>query len=118
MSLATETLDRIRNQEVFDSRYTKMPISEFDIMDVDDEALFKDLTHRERLQYSDTSGKYPVLNIWKDTFIYVTKLKIWVQVTRVNTYNSNCSWKPTYVKVDDHHLLDVKNKQLYKIVED
>lgn len=116
MSLATETLDRIRRQEKFESIYTTPATSEYGIMQVEECALFNDLSHDEKLRYSDRAGKYPTLNIWKNHWMYVLELDRWVLVGQANTFRSENSWYPEFVRLDDGYLLDVENAQLYATV--
>jgi hypothetical protein len=116
MSLATETLDRIRRQESFESVYTTPATYEWGIMTVHEDALFRDLTHKERLTYADTTGKYHTLSIWKQTWMFVTELKTWVVVGKADTFNLDRSWYPDFVRLDGGYLLDVEYGQLYKVV--
>jgi hypothetical protein len=117
MSLATETLDRIRQQEEFTSSYTTSAISEYGIMNVHEDELFNDLTHEQKLDYSDRSGAYPVLNIWKKHWMYLPELDQWVLVGHANTFHSEQSWYPDFVRIEGGYLLDVENAQLYQTVE-
>ena len=117
MSLATETLDRIRRQENFKSSYTEPATSKYAIMYVYEDMLFNDLTHEQKLEYSDHSGKYPVLNIWKKHWMFVPELDQWILVGHANTFRSENSWYPEFVRIEDGYLLDVENAQLYKVVE-
>ena len=78
--------------------------------------ILSELTQEERLEFSDLSGKYPTLNIWATTWMYVTELDKWVEVGRYNAFNDSLSWYPDFVTIDDGYLLDVENAQLYKAV--
>jgi hypothetical protein len=117
MSLATETLDRIRRQENFHSSYTTPATSEYGIMQVDEDGIFEALTQDDKLNYSDCSGAYPVLNIWKKHWMFVPELDQWILVGHANTFRSENSWYPEFVRIEDGYLLDVENAQLYKFVE-
>lgn len=113
MSLATETLDRIRDRELIayiKSPYITLPSS------VDDDGIFEALTHDEKLHYSDRSGLRPVLNIWTKSWMYVADIDTWALVAISNLANDNLSWYPDFVRLDDGYLLDVENAQLYKTV--
>lgn len=115
MTLAAQVLTRIRNNEVFDSDYTKIPTHEFGIMNVDDSRLFEDLSQEERLKFSD-NGNYPMLNIFANIYLFVTDLNLWVLVHRHNTWNACDSYNHKFLTLerdDKNYLLDVEQKKLY-----
>jgi hypothetical protein len=115
MSLATETLDRICNGEInFASIYTvavtNPEVGSQPYMSVLTNKLFDDLTQWQRIAYSDTSDKYPILNIWNQTWMFVTELELWVIV------GDRSSFLWSQVKPKEGYILDIKNAQLYKAV--
>lgn len=109
MSLATKTLDRIRRQENFHSSYTTPATSKYGIMQVDEDGIFEALTQDDKFNYSDRSGAYPVLNIWKKHWMYLAELDQWVLIGVLNTFRSEHSWYPDFVRIEGGYLLDVEH---------
>lgn len=109
MSYATDVLDRIRAGDTsYDSSYTVVCNDKFFVFD---DELFEDLTHEERLKYSNKSGKYPIFTIWNYTWIYLTEINEWVLIA-----DREEPWTPDFVRFKEDYIIDVEQCQLYKKV--
>lgn len=99
----------------FNSEYTSLPKTEWSITRVKSLALFNDLTEDERLHFS-TEEEYgrPVLSIYNRVWVKV--LDGWHLILRENTFNSQLSFNPEFIFIDDTHVLHVESLTLYQNV--
>ena len=97
----------------FDSHYTSKSKG-FSIMQVKDEDIFNDLTEEEKLELADITNKFPILNIWTHTWVYV--LNKWVLISALNTWDTSWSYNPDFVYVKNDYLLNTQDLSLYKRV--
>jgi hypothetical protein len=111
---AYEVLKRINNgEDNFDSPYTNKSKAEFSLMKVDEETLLKDLTQEEKIELADKSNSFPLLYLWNSVYIYV--LNQWVLVYKGNNYNSNLSYCPSAIRINDNYLLLTEDYSLWKL---
>lgn len=100
----------------FDSPYTKSTNPDnYTIMKVDEDRIMNDLSQEEKLLLSEVVNKIPILNIWTRTYVYI--LDKWFLVSEHNTFNSNFSYNPNYIRLDSDYLFDVEAMELFKLVE-
>jgi hypothetical protein len=117
MTAAANALTRIRKLEVFESEYTTIPKSEYGIMSVDDEKLFDDLTHQEKLSFAKCENTRHVLNIFTHVWVWVEEVGKWVLIHKDDPYNHYRSYTPDIVYIDGGYLLHCESLTLLKEVD-
>jgi hypothetical protein len=117
MTIEFDVVKRIHSGEHnFDSDFTvSSDADSFRIMSVDEEGLFKGLSHEEKLELAVINYKRPVLNIWCGLWMYIEEIKKWVCIQQGNIYNSTLTWSPSFIRIEDDMALDVENEDLYKL---
>jgi hypothetical protein len=117
MTIEFDVVKRIHSGEHnFDSDFTvSSDADSFRIMSVDEEGLFKGLSHEEKLELAVINYKRPILNIWKNLWMYIEEIHEWVCIHQGNSWNSELNWSPSSIKLKDNFLLDVEEESLYKL---
>jgi hypothetical protein len=116
MTIEFDIVKRIQSGEHnFDSDFTvSADTDSFRIMSVDEKGLFKGLSHEEKLELAVIGYKRPILNIWRDLWMYIEEIKIWVCIQKGNRSSSQ-SWYPSFIRLKDNFLLDIEEESLYKL---
>lgn len=109
MTEAFEIVKRIKNQEVFDSAYTKKPANENSIMSVKEEQLFEAMSQEEKLELSDDPEGRPVLNIWYCQWVYIPIWNEWLKINSKNVRQSLVFTK------DGKGMFDIDTFAIYEI---
>lgn len=89
---AVEILEKLNNGEYdFESEYTTLTKGIFNHFDANDEEVFQELTDEEKYKYSRTPNTRPILNIFKNVYMYISEFNQWVIIYKQNTWNAELS---------------------------
>jgi len=115
MSEAYEVVRRIQEGDSnFQSSYTEVATHAFSIMSVNDKALFKDLSLQEKLLLSSRKdSKFPILNIWTNSYIFIPFISQWFIMYSLNTWNNALSYAPSFIHLSDELLLDLEQMDVF-----
>ena len=114
MTKAFEIAGRIRNGETnfLEVGYTT-PADNSNIMRVDDQKIFDEMTQEEKLSLSVIELKRPILNIWTKTWVYIQELNIWQLIAVLNTYSASFSRIPDFLFVNEKCIFHVETEDLF-----
>ena len=117
MTKAFEIAGRIRNGETnfLEVGYTTLTTlaDNSNIMRVDDQKIFDEMTQEEKLSLSIIELKRPILNIWTKTWVYIQELNIWQLIAVLNTYSASFSWIPDFLFVNENTIFHVETEDLF-----
>lgn len=109
---AVEVLQKLQNEEFdFESEYTSLSKTRFD---VHDDKVFEDLSQEDKLKYSNIAKMRPILNIFKNTWMYIEEFNMWLLIGYYNTWNSHLSYLPDFVFVNENTILHIESEKLFE----